>query len=120
MKKAEFEFPSVSILDNDFYKFTMQCAVMQLFPDVQARYTFINRGKHAFPEGFGEALKKQIIRMAELRLTKEEQKYLAKNCPYLNAAYLDLLAGYQYDPGEVHIEQKGIGWWLILRVNFLI
>ncbi len=107
MKKAEFEFPSVSILDNDFYKFTMQCAVMQLFPDVQARYTFINRGKHTFPEGFGEALKKQIIRMAELRLTKEEQKYLAKNCPYLNAAYLDLLAGYQYDPGEVHIEQKG-------------
>ncbi|MCD2422388.1 nicotinate phosphoribosyltransferase [Niabella pedocola] len=104
---TETLFPSPSILDNDFYKFTMQCAVMQLFPDVKARYTFINRGAHAFPEGFGEALKAQVASMASLQLTREEHRYLALNCPYLNAAYLDLLAGYRYDPSEVHIVQEG-------------
>jgi nicotinate phosphoribosyltransferase len=46
-----------SILDNDFYKFTMQQAVIQLFPKAKVRYQFINRGEHKFPEGFAEALK---------------------------------------------------------------
>ncbi len=99
--------PSPSILDNDFYKFTMQCAVVQLFPDVKARYTFINRGAHEFPDGFGAALRDLVDRMAELKLAPEEHRYLSKNCPYLNAAYLDLLAGYRYDPSEVCIEQTG-------------
>ena len=45
-----------SILDNDFYKFTMQCAVVKLFPDARVKYEFINRGKHFFPEGFDDAL----------------------------------------------------------------
>ncbi|AHF14178.1 nicotinate phosphoribosyltransferase [Niabella soli] len=107
MNKTEHLFPCVSLLDNDFYKFTMQCAVMQLFPDVKARYAFINRGRHEFPEGFGAALKEQVEQMATLRLTKKEREYLVKNCPYLNAAYLDLLTGYQYDPAEVSIVQQG-------------
>jgi len=33
-----------SIIDNDFYKFTMQFGVTKLYPDVIARYKFINRG----------------------------------------------------------------------------
>ena len=49
-----------SILDNDFYKFTMQCAVVKLFPDARVKYEFINRGKHFFPEGFDDALRKAI------------------------------------------------------------
>ncbi|MGJ7029907.1 nicotinate phosphoribosyltransferase [Niabella hirudinis] len=103
----EPHFPSPSILDNDFYKFTMQCAVMQLFPDVKAKYTFINRGAHVFPPGFGDALRIQVNRMATLKLTPEEYRYLAVNCPYLNAAYLHFLAGYAYNPAEVNILQEG-------------
>lgn len=48
----------VSILDNDFYKFTMQCAVVKLFPSEVVKYDFINRGKHEYPEGFADELKK--------------------------------------------------------------
>ena len=33
-----------SLLDNDFYKFTMQQCVVKLFPRAKARYRFINRG----------------------------------------------------------------------------
>uniref|UniRef100_UPI0038F75556 hypothetical protein n=1 Tax=Streptomyces scabiei TaxID=1930 RepID=UPI0038F75556 len=39
-----------SLLDNDFYKITMQNAVIKRFPYAHARYAFINRGQHAFPE----------------------------------------------------------------------
>ncbi|GAB3357955.1 nicotinate phosphoribosyltransferase [Arachidicoccus ginsenosidivorans] len=96
-----------SILDNDFYKFTMQCAVVSLFADVKAKYKFINRGEHHFPPGFGEALRKCVDAMSELRLQPEEKAYLFKTCPYLSPAYIDFLAGYKYHPKEVHIEQNG-------------
>ena len=94
-----------SILDNDFYKFTMQYAVTKLYPDVIARYKFINRGKHEFPEGFAEKLQEQVNAMANLALTKNEKDFLAKNCPYISPAYLDFLQGYRYDPSEVIISQ---------------
>ncbi|WP_439883469.1 nicotinate phosphoribosyltransferase [Pontibacter sp. MBLB2868] len=96
-----------SLLDNDFYKITMQHAVVKLFPRTKARYQFINRGKHAFPAGFGVALRQAVDAMTSLRLTKEEKNFLSVTCPYLDPTYLDFLQGYCYDPDEVTISQKG-------------
>ncbi|MBB2148337.1 nicotinate phosphoribosyltransferase [Pedobacter gandavensis] len=96
-----------SILDNDFYKITMQQGVIRLFPAAKARYKFINRGKHAFPEGFAKALRAAVDQMALLKLTKEEKHFLQVTCPYLDPVYLDFLEGYRYQPEEVHIEQFG-------------
>ncbi|WP_437922035.1 nicotinate phosphoribosyltransferase [Sphingobacterium sp. LRF_L2] len=94
-----------SILDNDFYKFTMQFAVSKLFPKAKARYEFINRGKHTFPEGFDKLLREAIETMAQLKLTKAEKQFLREKCPYIDPTYLDFLQGYHYDPDEVKIEQ---------------
>ncbi|GAA4791777.1 nicotinate phosphoribosyltransferase [Olivibacter ginsenosidimutans] len=96
-----------SMLDNDFYKFTMQHAVFKLFPKAQAKYAFINRGNHHFPMGFAEALRQAINHMPSLQLTREEKKYLKETCPYLDPTYLDFLQGYRYDPEEVTILQQG-------------
>lgn len=94
-----------SILDNDFYKFTMQCAVIKIFPNARVKYKFFNRGQHKFPEGFAKELKKLVDQMANLELTKDEKSFLQKTCPYLDLPYLDFLEGYHYDPSEVIIEQ---------------
>lgn len=96
-----------SILDNDFYKFTMQHAVIKLFPYAKARYKFINRGNHQFPSGFDAKLRLAIDDMAKLKLTKDEKQFLAQTCPYLDPTYLDFLQGYRFDPSEVVIEQNG-------------
>ncbi|AWO02075.1 nicotinate phosphoribosyltransferase [Chitinophaga alhagiae] len=96
-----------SILDNDFYKFTMQQGVIRLFPYAKARYQFINRGGHAFPPGFAQALREAVNGMAELQLSREEKHFLQRTCSYLDPVYLDFLEGYRYNPEEVHIEQKG-------------
>lgn len=96
-----------SLLDNDFYKFTMQHAVINLFPKAKARYKFINRGKHPFPAGFAEALRQSVQAMSGLKLTREEKNYLLITCPYLDPTYLDFLQGYSYNPDEVTIEQHG-------------
>lgn len=98
-------FPS--ILDNDFYKFTMQNAVIKLFPNAKVKYQFINRGKHPFPENFDLHLKEAIQQMSKLKLTAKEKEFLKTNCPFLDPTYLDFLQGYQYDPSEVKITQDG-------------
>ncbi len=85
----------------------MQFGVTKLYPDVMARYKFINRGEHQFPEGFAEELQKEINAMASLALTKDEKDFFTTNCPYLSPAYLDFLQGYRYDPNEVKITQNG-------------
>lgn len=96
-----------SILDNDFYKFTMQHAVTQLFPRAKARYAFINRGNHEFPDGFHQVLRESVDQMGVLRLSKAEKTFLEQTCPYLNPTYLDFLEGYRFDPREVTIHQSG-------------
>jgi nicotinate phosphoribosyltransferase len=114
----EQPFTLSSLLDNDFYKFTMQQAVIKLFPKAKARYTFINRDKELFPEDFAEALRHSVDAMATLQLTREEKKFLAFTCPYLDPVYLDFLEGYRYDPSEVDIKvENGVlniemeGYW---------
>src|SRR6478735_1385206 len=96
-----------SLLDNDFYKFTMQQCVVKLFPKAKARYRFINRGKHAFPAGFAEALRSSVDAMSSLKLSAEEKRWFGNTCPYLDPVYLDFLQGYRYDPSEVQISQQG-------------
>lgn len=96
-----------SLLDNDFYKFTMQQGVIKLFPRACARYKFINRGNHQWPQGFADALRQSVNAMADLRLTVEEKNFLSVVCPYLDPTYLDFLQGYRYDPTEVTISQTG-------------
>ena len=94
-----------SILDNDFYKFTMQQCVLKLFPRAKARYAFINRGTHSFPQEFADKLRHSVDAMSSLKLSKEEKLWLSKACPYLDPVYLDFLDGYCYDPLEVKITQ---------------
>ncbi|MDA3614748.1 nicotinate phosphoribosyltransferase [Polluticaenibacter yanchengensis] len=96
-----------SILDNDFYKFTMQQGVVSLFPYAKARYQFINRGKHEFPDGFDVILREAVNEMAVLKLSKSEKKFLEVTCPYLSPVYLDFLEGYTFNPDEITIKQQG-------------
>ena len=96
----------VSLLDNDLYKLTMQNAVVKLFPRVKARYQFINRGKTPFPDGFAEELRKEIARMADISLAKDEKEFLTGKCYYFDPTYIDFLMGYRFDPSEVGVIQK--------------
>ncbi|MTG97959.1 MULTISPECIES: nicotinate phosphoribosyltransferase [Myroides] len=107
METANTNQVITSILDNDFYKFTMQYAAIKQFPFAKASYIFINRGEHKYPPGFGDALKAAVDEMAKLKLTKAEKAFLQATCPYLDPTYLDFLQGYHYDPSEIEIKQEG-------------
>lgn len=93
-----------SILDNDLYKFTMQMAVLELFPTVTAEYRFINRGNQKFTDEFVNKLKNIIHSdIKELRLTEEEHDWLSENCPYFTATYLEYLRNFRFKPDEVSV-----------------
>lgn len=96
-----------SIIDNDLYKFSMQNAIIKLFPRAMVKYRFINRGNTAFPTGFADELKERVNKMSELRLTADEREFFIQRCYYLDPTYIDFLSGYQYNPSEVEIIQKG-------------
>lgn len=93
-----------SILDTDLYKLTMQQAVCKLFPRANVRYEFFNRGKTPFPKGFDKKLRKEIEKMANLRLTREQKTFLRTKCGrYMDDVYIDFLSSYQFDPSEVGV-----------------
>jgi len=85
----------------------MQKAVFQLFPDVDAKFELVNRGKTKFPAGFARHLSNLVYDMGKLALTYEEAEFLHENCPYLGRAYIDFLKGYRFDSSEVTVAQVG-------------
>jgi len=94
-----------SLLDDDFYKFTMQQAVLELYPEAEAAYRFINRGPQRFTMEFADELQQQVEKLHDLGLTTEEDAYL-ETIRFLKPAYRRFLRSYRYDPSEVKIGMK--------------
>jgi nicotinate phosphoribosyltransferase len=82
-------------------------AIQKLYPNTVVRYQFFNRGESLFPEGFAEALRKEVNSMSSLYLTRSEKQYITKRCYFFDPVFIDFLEGYRFDPSEVHIEQNG-------------
>lgn len=99
--------PSIrSILDTDTYTFSLQNAILELFPDAIAEYRFFNRGKHAFTPSLVAELKAQINEHFPcLALTQDEYKWFKDKCKYLKPWYFEYLKNYRFNPNEVKIVQ---------------
>jgi nicotinate phosphoribosyltransferase len=98
-----------SIIDNDLYKFTQLYAILvnPELMNLRVRYQFFNRNDVQFPDGFDKILQSEVDRMKNLRLTKQEKKYLISKLYFLPLWFFDFLEGYQFDPSEVIIKQVG-------------
>ena len=100
-----------SLLEADFYKFTMAQLAFKRFPDAQVRYGFKNRTKGvALAEHVPiERLREEIEHVRTLRFTEEELAFL-RTCPRLPEKlfaeeFLSFLGGLRMP--EVLIEQDG-------------
>ncbi len=92
-----------SMLDNDFYKISMQNFALELFPKAIVTYKFKNRGEQRFSSEFLIELQKQINNLANLKLTNEEYIYLKENFPYLTPGYIEYLKNYRFNPANISI-----------------
>ncbi|EPQ59135.1 nicotinate phosphoribosyltransferase, partial [Gloeophyllum trabeum ATCC 11539] len=95
-----------SILDTDLYKFTMQQAILQHFPDASAKYRFTNRDKNKgryFTKACYERFKTSVSRFSELTISERQLEQLPKACPYFTPDYLNYLRSYRFKPEQVKI-----------------
>lgn len=95
--------------DNDLYKFSVMYAIQRLYPWSYVKYEFINRGDTKFPTGFAERLREEIAQMENLKMTKEEKRFMEKKCYFFDPVFMDFLEGYRYDASEVTVTQSDSG-----------
>ena len=91
--------------DDDLYKFTMCCAVIDNFPRTQVRYEFTDRSNTVYPPGFDIELRKQIKMLESLCITNEEIEFMQRRCPYIPNWFYSYLKGYRYDASAVTVKQ---------------
>ncbi len=95
--------------DNDLYTFTCQYYVLKTYPRAEVEYSFIDRNKTVYPEGFAALLQEQVDYMKNVVITDEEIAYMTERCVYLPLWYFTFLKGYRFNPAEVAISQDEEG-----------
>lgn len=95
--------------DDDLYKFSMCCAVIDNFPRAVVRYEFTDRSDRIYPPGFGEALREQIKMLESLVITEEEISFMKRKCYYIPESFYKYLRGYRYRSEWVDVRQDADG-----------
>ncbi|MDE5997846.1 MAG: nicotinate phosphoribosyltransferase [Muribaculaceae bacterium] len=95
--------------DDDLYKFTMCCAVIDNYPRTQVRYRFIDRNNTIYPKGFAEELRQQIKYLENLVITDQEVDFMRRRCYYIPDWFYTFLKGFRYDSRWVTVDQDEQG-----------
>lgn len=116
--------------DDDLYKFTMCCAVIDNFPRAQVKYSFTDRDDTVYPPGFAEKLMEQIAMLETVVITEEEISFMKRKCSYIPGWFYNYLKGYRFrrewvkawqdDEGHLHVAFEG-SWadTILLEVKVL-
>lgn len=95
--------------DDDLYKFTMACAVIDNFPRTQVRYAFTDRDNRTYPAGFAQALENQLEMLEDVTITDEEIEFMRRRCTYIPDWFYSFLRGYRYNRHQVKAAQDASG-----------
>ena len=95
--------------DDDLYKFSMCCAVIDNYPRAQVKYVFVDRNNTVYPEGFAELVKEQIKMLENVVITDEEIAFMRRKCYYMPEWFFTYLRGFRYDSRWTHVSQDAEG-----------
>lgn len=93
-----------SLLDNDYYKFTMHQAMFHNYADATAKYRFICRNKGINLAQYIEEITLELNHLCNLKFTSEEIDYL-KTLGIFQEDYLDYLKSFKLDFKNLHIQK---------------
>jgi nicotinate phosphoribosyltransferase len=92
-----------SLLDTDFYKFSMQMAVLHQFPNVHVEYAFKCRNKDiVWTEKMVRRIQSEINYLCSLRFKRGVLDYLS-SIRFLKPDYVDFLRLMQLNPDHVSV-----------------
>lgn len=95
--------------DDDLYKFTMCCAVIDNFPRTRVKYKFNDRNSTIYPPGFDIELQKQIDSLESLVISQDEIDFMRNSCDYIPSWFFNYLKGFRYKKEWVKITQDSEG-----------
>lgn len=95
--------------DDDLYKFTMCCAVIENYPRTQVRYKFTDRNNTVYPPGFADRLMEQIAMLENVVITDEEVDFMRRRCAYIPDWFYGYLRGFRYKREWVRASQDTDG-----------
>ena len=101
--------------DDDLYKLTMCCAVIDNFPRAQVKYSFTDRDNTVYPPGFARELMNQIILLENVIITDEEIDFMKRKCSYIPHWFYTYLKGYRFNHNWVKVWQDEEGH---LQIHF--
>ena len=116
--------------DDDLYKFTMCCAVIENYPRTRVKYRFFDRNNTVYPPGFADELMRQISMLEEVVITDGEVEFMQRRCRYIPLWFYSFLRGFRYDrrwvtatqDAEGHLSVEFEGYWcdtILLEVKVL-
>lgn len=116
--------------DDDLYKFTMCCAVIDNYPRAWVKYEFNDRDNTVYPKRFADLVMEQVGYLEKLTITDEEIAFMRRKCYYLPDWFYIYLRGFRFsrkwvharqdEDGHLHIEFEGV--WaetILLEVKML-
>lgn len=116
--------------DDDLYKLSMCCAVIDNYPRAHVCYQFVDRDDTIYPHGFAEEVKHQIELLENVIITEEEINFMRRKCSYLPEWFFTYLRGFRFhrewvkvwqnEKGHLHLEIEGL--WadtILLEVKIL-
>lgn len=95
--------------DDDLYKFTMCCAVIENYPRAQVKYRFKDRDNTVYPKGFADELRRQIKMLENVVITEDEIDFMKRRCNYIPFWFYTFLRGFRYDNRWVTVKQDAEG-----------
>lgn len=95
--------------DDDLYKFTMCCAVIDNFPRAQVKYSFTDRDDTVYPDGFARELAAQIKALDSVTITDDEIDFMRRRCTYIPGWFYNYLKGYRFNHRWVDVRQDSEG-----------
>ena len=90
-----------SILDTDFYILPMCDAALQLCPNVEAEYMFVDRNNLIYDDYFLKRVKTAVRDMGMLQLRDQEHAFLKEKATFLSRGFLEYLRNLRLDPDAV-------------------
>jgi len=101
--------------DDDLYKLTMCCAVIDNFPRAQVKYQFVDRNDTVYPAGFADELNHQIALLENIIITDEEINFMRRKCYFIPDWFYTYLKGYRFKRDWVKAWQDAKG---LLHIEF--
>jgi len=89
-----------SLLDNDFYKFTMMQGVLHHFADIDAEYTFNCRTPGVNFTGYLPEIERELDSLCTLEFSGDELDYLSR-IPFFKKDFIDFLSLFKLNRAHV-------------------